>query len=131
MVCIVCFLISSCNRSVSEGNAVKYDIDTILNKSEPITINIWHYYSATQKENFDSLIDNFNASEGAKYGVYVRGIRRAGNASEIASFLAKNLEQMKLPIFFRPIRIRLMISTNKVFCWIYPIFLPKKRKTNM
>ena len=93
MFCIVCFLISSCNRSVSEGNAVKYDIDTILNKSEPITINIWHYYSATQKENFDSLIDNFNASEGAKYGVYVRGIRRAGNASEIASFLADALSQ--------------------------------------
>ena len=93
MVCIVCFLISSCNRSVSEGNVVKYDIDKILNKSEPITINIWHYYSATQKENFDSLIDNFNASEGAKYGVYVRGIRRAGNASEIASFLADALSQ--------------------------------------
>ena len=58
MVCIVCFLISSCNRSVSEGNAVKYDIDTILNKSEPITINIWHYYSATQKENFDEDDDD-------------------------------------------------------------------------
>ena len=40
--CIVYLLISSCNRSVSEGNSGKYDIDKVLNKSEPITINIWH-----------------------------------------------------------------------------------------
>ena len=93
MVCIVCLLISSCSRRLSEVDAVKYNIDEVLNKNEPITINIWHYYSATQKENFDSLIDNFNASEGAKYGVYVRGIRRAGNASEISSFLADALSQ--------------------------------------
>lgn len=91
--CIVYLLISSCNRSVSEGNSGKYDIDKVLNKSEPITINIWHYYGATQKEKFDNLIDNFNASEGAKYGVYVRSIRRAGNASEISSFLADALSQ--------------------------------------
>ena len=91
--CIVCLLISSCSRRLSEVDAVKYNIDEVLNKNEPITINIWHYYSATQKENFDSLIDNFNASEGAKYGVYVRGIRRAGNASEISSFLADALSQ--------------------------------------
>ena len=55
--CIVYLLISSCNRSVSEGNSGKYDIDKVLNKSEPITINIWHYYGATQKEKFDNLID--------------------------------------------------------------------------
>ena len=91
--CIVCLLISSCSRRLSEVDAVKYNIDEVLNKNEPITINIWHYYSASQKENFDSLIDNFNASEGAKYGVYVRGIRRAGNASEISSFLADALSQ--------------------------------------
>ena len=91
--CIVCLLISSCSRRLSEVNAVKYNIDEVLNKNEPITINVWHYYSASQKEKFDNLIDNFNASEGAKYGVYVRGIRRAGNASEISSFLADALSQ--------------------------------------
>ncbi|UTD04448.1 extracellular solute-binding protein [Treponema denticola] len=91
--CIVCLLISSCSRRLSEVNGVKYNIDEVLNKNEPITINVWHYYSASQKEKFDNLIDNFNASEGAKYGVYVRGIRRAGNASEISSFLADALSQ--------------------------------------
>ncbi|UTC75752.1 extracellular solute-binding protein [Treponema sp. OMZ 792] len=91
--CILCLLISSCNRILSKDKTVKYDVDKVLNKNEPITINIWHYYSATQKEKFDRLVDNFNASEGAKYGVYVRGIRRAGNASEISSFLADALSQ--------------------------------------
>ena len=91
--CIVCLLISSCSRRLSEVNGVKYNIDEVLNKNEPITINVWHYYSASQKEKFDNLIDNFNASEGAKYEVYVRGIRRAGNASEISSFLADALSQ--------------------------------------
>ena len=81
--CIVCLLISSCSRRLSEVNAVKYNIDEVLNKNEPITINVWHYYSASQKEKFDNLIDNFNASEGAKYGVYVRGISQKLGADEI------------------------------------------------
>ena len=89
--CIVCLLINSCNRSSSKGNAVKYDLDNVLNQKEPITINVWHYYSASQKDKFDSLVDNFNASEGAKYGVYVRSIRRAGNVNEISAFLADAL----------------------------------------
>ena len=56
--CIVCLLISSCSRRLSEVDAVKYNIDEVLNKNEPITINIWHYYSATQKENFDEDDDD-------------------------------------------------------------------------
>ena len=85
-------LMCSCVR-ITKKNAAKYDIENILNKDDPVTINIWHYYSASQKEKFDGLIDSFNASEGAKYGVYVRGIRRAGNASEISAFLADALAQ--------------------------------------
>ncbi|UTC61816.1 extracellular solute-binding protein [Treponema sp. OMZ 787] len=91
--CCVCLIIFSCNRGLSKGNAVKYDLDNVLDKNDPITINVWHYYSASQKEKFDRLVDNFNASEGAKYGVYVRGIRRAGNAREISSFLSDALSQ--------------------------------------
>ncbi|UTC67702.1 MULTISPECIES: extracellular solute-binding protein [unclassified Treponema] len=92
--CFVClFVCCSCGGSLSGNNAVKYDVDNVLSKNEPVTINIWHYYSAAQKEKFDRLVDSFNASEGAKYGVYVRGIRRAGNASEISSFLEDALAQ--------------------------------------
>ena len=93
ILCIVLLIISSCNRNSSKNDAGKYDLDNVLNKNEPITIDVWHYYSASQKEKFDRLVDNFNASEGAKYGVYVRSIRRAGNASEISSFLADALSQ--------------------------------------
>ena len=87
ILCIVLLIISSCNRNSSKNDPGKYDLDNVLNKNDPITIDVWHYYSASQKEKFDRLVDNFNASEGAKYGVYVRSIRRAGNVNEISSFL--------------------------------------------
>ena len=93
ILCIVLLIISSCNRNSSKNDAGKYDLDNVLNKNEPITIDVWHYYSASQKEKFDRLVDNFNASEGAKYGVYVRSIRRAGNINEISSFLEDAISQ--------------------------------------
>lgn len=89
---LIYLFLCSCIRG-RENNAPKYDIDNILNKNEPITINVWHYYSASQKDKFDKLVDSFNSSEGSKYGVYVRGIRRAGNASEISAFLTDALAQ--------------------------------------
>ncbi|MGI5083674.1 extracellular solute-binding protein [Treponema putidum] len=99
----MCLVMSSCTR-ITKKNSAKYDIDNILNKDDPVTINMWHYYTASQKDKFDKLVENFNASEGAKYGVYVRSIRKAGNASEISAFLAdaldKKIEADEIPDIF-------------------------------
>ena len=89
---VICLLICACT-GCTKKNTSKYDIEKVLNKNDPVTINIWHYYTASQKDKFDELIENFNTSEGAKYGVYAQGIRRAGNASEISAFLADALAQ--------------------------------------
>jgi|GEM_PF-4476462 len=89
---VICLLICS-STGCTKKNIAKYDIENVLNKNNPVTINIWHYYTASQKDKFDELIENFNTSEGAKYGVYAQGIRRAGNASEISAFLADALAQ--------------------------------------
>lgn len=83
----------SCDAFFFDDNTSKYNIDLILDKNEPVNISIWHYYNSKQKEMFDKLIDEFNASVGLKYGVSVKGIRRAGNASEIASFLSETLSK--------------------------------------
>lgn len=90
---IIAFILCSCTGNLSDNNEAKYDIEKILSKDEVITINIWHYYNASQKEKFDSLIDIFNTSIGQEYGVYVKGIRKAASPAEISSFLSDTVAQ--------------------------------------
>ncbi len=40
-----------------------------LSKDDPVKITIWHYYNGAQQLYFDQLVDEFNATEGAKRGI--------------------------------------------------------------
>lgn len=39
-----------------------------LDPDKPITLTLWHYYSGSQKQAFDELVDEFNETQGEKTG---------------------------------------------------------------
>ena len=39
-----------------------------LDPDKPITLTLWHYYSGSQKQAFDELVDEFNETQGKKTG---------------------------------------------------------------
>lgn len=46
---------------------------SLLDPSNPITIDFWHYYNGSVSQEMDILIDDFNDTIGKEYGVIVRG----------------------------------------------------------
>jgi multiple sugar transport system substrate-binding protein len=53
--------LASCNSSLPK-----------LDKNKPVSINIWHHYLGEQKVMFDSLVAEFNNSQGAQKGITVK-----------------------------------------------------------
>lgn len=47
--------------------------DTILDKDNPTTIQVWHYYNGAQQEEFDNLVTTFNDTVGKEKGIIVEG----------------------------------------------------------
>lgn len=47
--------------------------DTILDKDNPTTIQVWHYYNGAQQEEFDNLVTTFNETVGKEKGIIVKG----------------------------------------------------------
>ena len=58
------------------GKSVKLDPD------HPVSLNIWHYYNGAQQAMFDTLVKEFNASEGKDKGIYVEGYSQ-GSVSDL------------------------------------------------
>lgn len=47
--------------------------ENILDKDNPITIQVWHYYNGAQQEEFDNLVTTFNNTVGKEKGIIVKG----------------------------------------------------------
>lgn len=50
----------------------------------PVTITVWNYYNGAQMEAFESLVEEFNETEGEKQGIYVDA-HSLGNVNELES----------------------------------------------
>lgn len=53
-----------------------------LDPDSPITINIWHYYNGQQEKAFDTLVQEFNQTEGKERGIIVES-SNYGSVSEL------------------------------------------------
>ncbi|MDY3618376.1 hypothetical protein [Agathobaculum sp.] len=42
-----------------------------LDKKNPVTVTVWHYYNGAQQDAFNKMVDEFNQSEGLDQGVIV------------------------------------------------------------
>ncbi len=57
-----------------------------LSEKDPVTITIWHYYNGVQKEEFDSLVQRFNESEGREKGIIVKAFNK-GSINDLSSLV--------------------------------------------
>lgn len=63
-----------------------------LNPDKPVTLTLWHYYSGSQKQAFDELVDEFNETQGKKQGINVDAVAK-GSISNISDDLKSSLEK--------------------------------------
>ena len=63
-----------------------------LDPDKPITLTLWHYYSGSQKQAFDELVDEFNETQGKKQGISVDDVAK-GSISNISADLKSSLEK--------------------------------------
>ena len=56
--------------------------DPVLDKKDPVSITLWHYYNGAQKETLDNMIQEFNETEGAETGIVVAAYNQ-GNVNEL------------------------------------------------
>ena len=69
----------------NDGNTVKLDPD------HPVSLTIWHYYNGAQQAMFDTLVKEFNASEGKEKGIYVEGYSQ-GSVSDLEQAVTSSLK---------------------------------------
>lgn len=56
------------------GKNGKYE--DLLDKDDPVTITIWHYYNGVQQTWFDEMVSEFNNSVGLEKGIIVEAISK-------------------------------------------------------
>ena len=83
----VCMLLLS--ATVLQGCSAN---DHGLDPDKPITLTLWHYYSGSQKQAFDELVDEFNETQGKKQGLSVDAVAK-GSISNISADLKSSLEK--------------------------------------
>lgn len=45
--------------------------EKVLDKDDPTTIRVWHYYNGAQQDEFNRLVEEFNKTEGKEKGIVV------------------------------------------------------------
>lgn len=69
--------------SLSGCGGGKSGYDKLLNKNDPVTIKIWHYYNGVQQTQFDEMVSEFNDTVGSDKGIYVEAYSK-NSVSELA-----------------------------------------------
>ncbi len=54
-----------------ETDEEEVEEESLLSESDPITITFWHYYGDYVQEKLNIIVDEFNETKGAQYGVTV------------------------------------------------------------
>lgn len=75
------------------------DKSKLLDPDNPITISVWHYYNGSVKDQFDTLVSEFNESVGTEKGIVVEA-QSYGAVNDLAEavFASANKEIGSLPM---------------------------------
>ncbi len=74
-----------------------------LDKKNPVTVSLWHYYIGEQKKSFDQLVDEFNNSFGRDNGIIVEAFSKSSIdilVKEVNASFNKEPGSEKLPDAF-------------------------------
>lgn len=68
--------LTACGKNKAENDSSNTavnmsEMDKLLDKDSPITINIWHYYNGVQQTEFNKMVNDFNNSVGLEKGIIV------------------------------------------------------------
>lgn len=63
-----------------------------LDPKSPVNITIWHYYNGVQKTAFDSLVEEFNQTEGSEIGIYVQA-HSQGSVTDLEKSVMASFEK--------------------------------------
>lgn len=92
VLALVSFAVSGCGK----------ESKTVAEK-KPVTINVWNYYSGSQQEAFQELVNEFNKGKGKELGIIVR-VSSEGSAEEleenVISAAKKEVGAKELPNIF-------------------------------
>ena len=64
---------------------------TPLDPDNPVSLTVWHYYNGSQQAAFDSLVEEFNDTEGREKGIYVQSYSQ-GSVSDLESAVRDSIE---------------------------------------
>lgn len=94
---------SSETTGTSDSGSTATSGGSSSSSSEKITLQLWHYYNANTKDNFDFLIQEFNDTVGAEHSVEVEAYSYS-SVSDLAAALVsaakKEVGMMDLPHIF-------------------------------
>lgn len=62
-----------------------------LNPKDPVSLTVWHYYNGSQQAAFDSLVEEFNETEGREKGIYVQGYSQ-GSVSDLETAVRDSID---------------------------------------
>ncbi len=62
--------------------------DKLLDKNDPVTVTIWHYYNGVQQTQFDKLVKEFNDTVGMEKGIIVEAFSKNSISELSQSVLA-------------------------------------------
>lgn len=78
--CVLAAIISSLSLCSCSSTA---DNDSLLDKNDPTTVTIWHYYNGVQLINFENAVTEFNNTIGTEKGIIVEAYSK-NSISELA-----------------------------------------------
>ncbi len=79
MLAIMALSLAACGDSAGEN---EYGLDA----DNPIHLTLWHYYNGPQKDTFDQLVGEFNATVGMEQGIIIDALNQ-GNIGELTTKL--------------------------------------------
>lgn len=84
--------LSACAESPSDEQSSSSQISSPeIDKNEPVTVTVWHYYNGVQQVNFDNAVAEFNRTVGYDEGIIVEAFSK-GSISELADSVVASVK---------------------------------------
>lgn len=84
-------VLGGCGSETTKTEEAK-NYDKLLNKDNPTTITIWHYYNGVQLMGFDEAVEEFNNTVGLDKGIIVEAYSK-NSVSELADSVVASVKK--------------------------------------
>ena len=107
-----------------------------LDPSNPVSLELWHYYNGPQKVAFDEMVAEFNDTVGLEKGIIVEAFNQGSTndlLTKVVDAANKKVGAADIPscLFLQRIRIPHMKSTSSALSLISILILRRRNLPNM